>query len=218
MPNSLGHASCHYSSLGSAIRGVCVQRLNQADAKLKDEVMAEPGGENLVRCYSCGTCMATCLVRRQYPDYNPRRILHMATLGLRKDVLSSHVIWRCSACDDCYEHCPQGIHISELFKAFRTLALREGYSPPGPTACVNERTCVACGLCVEVCPYDAVELVQKRVLGHEKAVAQVNAALCMSCGVCAASCRSASIDLVDYSDQGLLERIQRELQAAEVTA
>jgi len=193
-----------------------VQRLNQCDSTFKDEVMAEPGGENLIRCYSCGTCMATCLIRRQDPDYNPRRILRMAMLGLREQVLGSHLIWRCSACDECYEHCPQGIRISDLFKAFRTIALRQGYSPPGPIARVNERTCVACGLCVEVCPYDAVELVQKRVLGHEKTVAQVNTALCMSCGVCAASCRSASIDLLDYSDETLLQHLQQQLQAIEV--
>nr|MBC7245698.1 4Fe-4S dicluster domain-containing protein [Chloroflexota bacterium] len=188
-----------------------MQRLSQYDPGFKDEVMAEPGGENLIRCYSCGTCMATCLIRRHYPDYNPRRILRMAILGMRKEVLSSHVIWRCSACDDCYRHCPQGIRISDLFKAFRTIALREGYSPPGPVARVNERTCVGCGLCVEVCPYDAVELVKKRVLGHEKTVAQVNTTLCMSCGVCAASCRSASIDLLDYSDEMLLQRVQQKL-------
>lgn len=181
------------------------------DPNFKDEIMAEPGGENLIRCYSCGTCMATCLIRRHDPDYNPRRILHMAVLGLRKDVLSSHLIWRCSACDDCYRHCPQGIRISDLFKALRAIALREGYSPPGPVAQVNERTCVGCGLCVEVCPYEAIELVQKRVLGQEKTVARVHAELCMSCGVCAASCRSASIDLLDYSDLALLQRIQQKL-------
>ena len=195
-----------------------MQRLNQADFNFQNEVMAEPGGDNLLRCYSCGTCMATCLVRRQYPDYNPRRLLHMTMLGLRDQVLSSHVIWRCSACDDCYEHCPQQIHISELFQAFRTIALREGYSPPGPTAQVNERTCVACGLCTEVCPYDAVELVTKRVLGHEKTVAQVNSALCMSCGICAAACRSASIDLTDHSDASVYGQLQEALLETEVVA
>ena len=190
--------------------------LNQQDLTFRDKVMAEPGGENLLRCYSCGTCMAACLVRRQDPAYNPHRIMHMAILGLQEEVLASHLIWLCSACDECYAHCPQDIRISDLFKAFRTIALRKGYSPPDPVVRVNERTCVACGLCVEVCPYDAVELVQKRVLGREKSVAQVNAALCMGCGVCAASCRSASIDLLDYDDESLLQHIQHDLQGVEV--
>ena len=193
-----------------------MRRLNECDPKFKDQVMAEPGGENLIRCYACGTCMATCLIRRKDPDYNPRRIMHRAILGLRHDVLSSRLIWMCSACDDCYAHCPQDIHISDLFKAFRALAQREGFKPTGPTARVNERTCVACGLCVEVCPYDAVELVPKRVLGRDKTVSQVNAALCMSCGLCAASCRSASINLTDFGDEDLFRRMQTDLEMQEV--
>jgi len=70
---------------------------------------------------------------------------------------------------------------------------------------------VACGLCVEVCPYDAVELVEKRVLGHQKRVAQINPALCMGCGACVASCRSASIDLVDYSNEKVMESVRLSL-------
>jgi heterodisulfide reductase subunit A-like polyferredoxin len=70
---------------------------------------------------------------------------------------------------------------------------------------------------VEVCPYDAIQLVQKRVLGQEKTVAQVNAALCMSCGVCSASCRSASIDLADHSDESVMENMQQQLLPLEVT-
>jgi len=188
-------------------------RLNKSDSSFKDEVMAEPGGENLMRCFSCGTCMSACIIRREKPEYNPRRIMRMAILGMREKVLSSHLIWLCSACDACYKRCPQHIHISDLFAAFRNIAVREGYTPPGPVAQVNERTCVACGLCVEVCPYDAVELVQKRVLGHEKTVSQVDPARCMSCGVCAASCRSGSIDLVNFSDVTVFEVMQEQLLA-----
>jgi len=183
------------------------------DSKFKEEVMAEPGGEHLLRCLSCGTCMAACLIRRVEPEYNPRRILRMAAVGLREGVLSSPLIWLCSACDACYKRCPQEIHISDIFAAFRNIALREGYTPPGPVARANERTCVGCGLCVEVCPYDAVELVQKRVLGREKSVSQVDLTKCMSCGVCAASCRSGSIDLVDFSDEAVFEAVQERLMA-----
>lgn len=183
------------------------------DSQFRDEVVAEPGGEHLLRCLSCGTCMAACLIRRAEPQYNPRRILRRAAAGLREEVLGSPLIWLCSACDACYLRCPQDIHISDVFAALRSIALREGYTPPGPVARVNERTCVGCGLCVEVCPYDAVELVEKRVLGRDKSVSQVDAARCMSCGVCAASCRSGSIDLVEFSDEAVFEALQERLVA-----
>lgn len=79
----------------------------------------------------------------------------------------------------------------------------------GKIASVNERTCIGCGYCVEVCPYGAISLEQKRVLGLEKKVASVNAALCKGCGGCAASCRSNSIDLAGFTNQELVSAFQQ---------
>ena len=62
--------------------------LSRLDQAFTDEVMAEPGGENLLLCYSCGTCMSTCLVKRYNDEFNPRRgtpdehDVHQTTLGL----------------------------------------------------------------------------------------------------------------------------------------
>lgn len=175
--------------------------------KFAEEVMAEPGGEKIVYCFSCGTCTASCPISWVNEKYNPRRIIKMVAMGMREEVLSSPFIWFCSACDLCYRRCPQGVRISDLMKALRNIAIREGYEPPRAIAQVNERICVGCGLCAEVCPYDAIELVNKRVLGHEKVVAQVDKFLCMECGICAASCRSGAIDIVDFSDEALFLRI-----------
>lgn len=181
---------------------------NRYDPGFAEEVAAEPGGEYLWRCFSCGTCVATCPIRWWNADYNPRRIVRMIVLGLQNEVLSSPAVWFCSACDNCYDRCPQGVRISELMRAIRNIAIREGKQPFRTPAQVNERVCSACGLCVEVCPYDAIELVSKRVLGHEKTVAQVNALLCMGCGLCGASCRSAAIDVADFSDEEIVAEIR----------
>ena len=50
------------------------------------------------------------------------------------------------------------------------------------TACVNPRLCAACGLCVEVCPYDA------RVLEPGAPYAEVIEVLCQGCGGCVVAC------------------------------
>ena len=68
------------------------------------------------------------------------------------------------------------------------------------TAEVQALRCVACGLCVEVCPFSAVEMVEQR----GQRVAEINAALCKGCGVCVAGCRGKAITLAGYSDQQLL--------------
>ncbi|MBN1811229.1 MAG: FAD-dependent oxidoreductase [Anaerolineae bacterium] len=50
------------------------------------------------------------------------------------------------------------------------------------TASVNPRLCAACGLCVEICPYDA------RVLEPGASHAEVIDVLCQGCGACIAAC------------------------------
>jgi len=181
----------------------------QLDVKFKDQVTTEPGGENLLRCYSCGTCMSTCLVSRVNPEFNPRRTLHQVMLGMRGQVLTGSTIWLCSACDACYPRCPQHIHISELMEAIRNIAAREGIERPGPVAVVNEPLCSGCGICVKACPYQALTLVLegKDVEGVERRVSQVNKQLCMNCGICAAACPLSAISVEEYSNEDIAVRM-----------
>jgi heterodisulfide reductase subunit A-like polyferredoxin len=77
----------------------------------------------------------------------------------------------------------------------------------GTVSEVNEKTCVGCGLCASLCPYQAIEVVSKRTIVGEKLVAQVNKVLCKGCGVCTASCRSGSIDLKGFSTEEIVTQI-----------
>jgi len=181
---------------------------NELDHTFVQEVMAEPGGEHLLTCWSCGTCAATCLVRRYDPDFNPRLILHKAGLGLREEVLSSKEIWLCSACDACYPRCPKEIHISEVMQAIRNIAIREGYEPPGPIAQVDEDLCSGCAVCTRACPYEAIDRVTKDIDGTERTVAQVDKNLCLQCGICVAACPSGAMSLDDtFDDRELIARM-----------
>ncbi len=182
-------------------------RSSELDRGFMREVMAIPGGENLIKCWSCGTCAATCLVRRYDPTFNPRLILRKAGMGLRQEVLSSREIWLCSACDACYPRCPQEIHISEVMKAIRTIAIAEGYEAPGPFAEVDTALCSGCAVCTRACPYGAIERKPVMVNGEERTVAQVDHTLCMHCGVCVAACPSGSITLEDYANDELIARM-----------
>ena len=101
--------------------------LNEQDAKFKFDVAAEPGGQNIKLCFACGQCTGSCPVSRIDPEYNPRRIIHMVLLGMRKEVLSSEFIWMCSQCYTCQAHCPQNVDFADVMKALRNMAWREGY-------------------------------------------------------------------------------------------
>ena len=193
-------------------------RSNEFDHRFAKEIMAEPGGENLLTCWSCGTCAATCIVRRYEPEFNPRLILHKAGLGLREEVLSSAEIWQCSACDACYPRCPKGIHISDVMKAIRNIAIREGYERPGETASVNVGSCVACGMCVAACPYEAINLETVKWNRRTKVAAQVNPNLCMGCGICNSVCPSSSISVEGISDLQVYKSLFAKLHALESQA
>jgi heterodisulfide reductase subunit C len=81
-------------------------------------------------CYACGTCSASCPIRAIDEEFNPRRIIRLALLGLKDEVLQSDFIWLCTGCYICQERCPQDVRITELMMAFRNVATEEGYPHP----------------------------------------------------------------------------------------
>ena len=85
-----------------------------------------------------------------------------------------------------------------------TILAREYLTTSGITARVNEMLCISCGLCVQVCPYSAVSLVEKKVMGRVKLVAEVNPVLCKGCGACTATCRPNAIDLAGFTNAEIL--------------
>jgi heterodisulfide reductase subunit A-like polyferredoxin len=74
---------------------------------------------------------------------------------------------------------------------------------------VDEKKCIGCGLCEDICPYKAIEVLIKRTIVGEKMVAQVNKALCKGCGACSASCRSGSIDLKGFTSEEVVAQINQ---------
>jgi heterodisulfide reductase subunit C len=104
--------------------------LSNLDPNFKDEISREPGGENIKHCFNCGTCVAACPVRWINEKYNPRKIIRMALLGMREQVLRSEFIWLCSTCYTCHERCPQEVKITEIMNVLKNMASREGYAHP----------------------------------------------------------------------------------------
>jgi heterodisulfide reductase subunit A len=66
----------------------------------------------------------------------------------------------------------------------------------GMISVVDENLCVGCGLCISICPYNAIEK-------NEKGLAKVNDVLCKGCGTCAASCPKRAIMMQQFTDQQL---------------
>lgn len=107
-----------------------VININEMDLGFAEEVMSEPGGENLRKCFACGTCTAGCPISEIDSTFNPRRIIRQILFGMREEVLSSPAIWFCLICYRCYAHCPQNVNFPDLMRVLRYLAIKGGYVKP----------------------------------------------------------------------------------------
>ncbi len=101
--------------------------LKDQDSRFKYDVAAKPGGENIQACFSCGTCTATCPVSEIDDEYNPRKIIRKVLLGMKKEVLTSPVIWRCVLCYACAFKCPQNVKFRDVMEVLRKMAVEGGF-------------------------------------------------------------------------------------------
>lgn len=99
------------------------------DPKFKYEISQFPGAEKLMVCYQCGTCTADCPIARFNDFYRPRTLIRMTQLGLKDKLLANSVIWLCSTCYTCIDHCPQDVGIASVVRALRNLTVKTGPIP-----------------------------------------------------------------------------------------
>lgn len=86
------------------------------------------GAERIRQCLQCGLCSAACPLAA-YMDYTPRRLIHLAREGFRREVLSSRTIWLCASCYACATQCPKEIDVTGVMHAMKQRAIREGTYP-----------------------------------------------------------------------------------------
>ncbi|MHA1791021.1 MAG: 4Fe-4S dicluster domain-containing protein [Promethearchaeota archaeon] len=88
---------------------------------------------SLAYCYQCSTCVNACPIAllRSGKDYNPRKIIIEAMLGLKDKIIKENDPnpWLCSTCQKCVELCPQKVDLTEIFTHLKNEAFNEGNCP-----------------------------------------------------------------------------------------
>lgn len=110
----------------------------ELDLAFAEEVASQPGGENIRKCFACGTCVAGCPISEIDPEYSPRRIVRQILFGMRDAVLRSPTIWYCLVCYRCYARCPQKVNFTDIMRALRYLAIKGNYAPADIIARMEE--------------------------------------------------------------------------------
>jgi heterodisulfide reductase subunit A len=70
------------------------------------------------------------------------------------------------------------------------------------TAVVREETCSGCNLCLDLCPYQAIEM------GPGEGAARIREALCRGCGLCAAACPSGAIEARHFQEDQVAAEVK----------
>lgn len=112
--------------------------VEELDSTFREEVALMPGGANIKKCYACGTCAAGCPVTSIDEQYNCRTIIRKVLYGMRQEVLASPAIWLCLMCYRCYARCPQQVNFTDIMRALRHLAVRDGFAPASMLAKEDE--------------------------------------------------------------------------------
>lgn len=145
--------------------------VNDLDTEFKNRLAEKYGDTGFMHCLSCGSCSASCPVRKLEEKYNPRRIIRMAIMGMKDEVYKSEFVWMCSYHTTCLHRCPQGVNIGEVADVVSRMAEEvakagaRGSQPNVKPADLDRQfklkvskmaesvtACFTCGSCTAVCP------------------------------------------------------------------
>lgn len=85
-----------------------------------------------------------------------------------------------------------------------TILAENKYYAEATVSHVNDDLCVGCGVCSNMCPYEAIEIVEEDGQRRSK----VNEALCKGCGTCVAACPSGAMDQYGFTKDQILTMIR----------
>jgi len=97
---------------------------------LQDDIAALPGGENIHRCWQCGSCSNVCTINALNPDFNPRYWIYLIRIGMEEELIrDKEIIWQCVSCNKCTSTCPRDVMPEGVMKATAHWLELKGYTP-----------------------------------------------------------------------------------------
>lgn len=99
------------------------------------EIAALPGGENIHRCWQCGSCTNACTINAVNADFNPRYWIYLIRQGLEEELLrDKEIIWQCVSCNKCTYACPRDVVPEAVMKATAHWLELKGHTGESPSS------------------------------------------------------------------------------------
>ncbi len=81
--------------------------------------------ESFQACIQCSTCTSVCPVvavsedPTRDLDLTPHQIMNLLRMGLTDVPLTARMVWSCTTCYKCQEHCPQDVPVADILYELR---------------------------------------------------------------------------------------------------
>jgi heterodisulfide reductase subunit C len=115
----------------------------------KSSIDEEIGGAGHSLCFQCGACVGDCPAAQYSDRFNPRQIMLDVVLGLADRLITEDsVVWECTNCDNCFDHCPQDVRPVEVILALKNMIHQAGLSPKNVEPLVQSVAQTGCTVAV----------------------------------------------------------------------
>ncbi len=94
--------------------------------------IAEISGEDVGKCFQCGTCSGSCPMSDQV-NAVCRQVMAIIQLGHVEKLATLELPFTCASCHSCTVRCPRGIDIARVMEAVRLLKLRQNINEIEPS-------------------------------------------------------------------------------------
>ena len=109
------------------------------DDDFEAKIQAYSGGENVHRCWQCGSCTNSCTMYAQNVQFNPRYWIYLTRLGLTDEIIKDKdIIWQCVSCNKCTNICPKDVKPEGVMKALAHWMEEEGITEKTPSTIFDE--------------------------------------------------------------------------------
>ncbi|HKK14919.1 MAG TPA: 4Fe-4S dicluster domain-containing protein [Gammaproteobacteria bacterium] len=113
--------------------------LTDYDEHFEETIQKYTGGENVHRCWQCGSCTNSCTVYAQNVQFNPRYWIYLTRLGLKDEIVKDKdIIWQCVSCNKCTNICPKDVRPEGVMKALAHWMEDEGITEKKPSTIFDE--------------------------------------------------------------------------------
>jgi heterodisulfide reductase subunit C len=113
--------------------------LRNYDEDFEKIIQKYGGGENVHRCWQCGSCTNSCTMYGQNVQFNPRFWIYLTRLGLKDELIKDKdIIWQCVSCNKCTNICPKDVRPEGVMKALAHWMEDEGITEKAPSTIFDE--------------------------------------------------------------------------------